>query len=150
MGGPVMALDAKGRLTVPAHFKEALMAGEQGELIICKSHQRHLSLFPKSLWPQAKRILADLPLDPRTVAIQRMYTGSATPVSVDSGGRILIPAELREYAEIGKDVVFMGLENHFELWDKAKLKEQEDDLYFGRDIKGIYAPLSFAGLQRGA
>jgi MraZ protein len=150
MGGPVMALDQKGRLTVPAHFKEVLITAEQGELLVCKGQQKNLNVFPKSLWPQVKALLNQLPNDPRTAAVRRLYLGSATPVSIDSGGRILVPAELRDFAQLEKEVVFMGLENYFELWDKGLLTEQENALYEGQPIKGTYEPLSLASLRPGA
>lgn len=120
-----MALDAKGRVTVPAPFKEPLLAGEQGELLITKGPAKNLFLFPKSLLPQVKTVLSQLPMDARSAVARRMVLGHMTPVTIDGGGRILIPQELREFAKLDKDVVFMGLDNYFELWDKGQMAAQE-------------------------
>ena len=148
MGGPVMALDAKGRVTVPAQFKEPLLAGEHGELYITKGPAKNLFAFPKSLLPQVKAVLNQLPTDARSAVARRMVLGHMTPVSIDSGGRILIPQELREFAKLDKEVGFMGLDNYFELWDKGQLAAQEEALFEGTLIKGGFESLDFSGLQR--
>lgn len=143
-----MALDAKGRVTVPAPFKEPLLAGEQGELLITKGPAKNLFLFPKSLLPQVKTVLSQLPMDARSAVARRMVLGHMTPVTIDGGGRILIPQELREFAKLDKDVVFMGLDNYFELWDKGQMAAQEEALFEGTLIKGGFESLDFSGLQR--
>lgn len=143
-----MALDAKGRVTVPASFKEPLIAGEQGELFITKGPAKNLFVFPKSLLPQVKDVLSRLPTDPRSTVARRMVMGHMTPVTIDSGGRILIPQELREFARLDKEVVFMGLENYFELWDKAQMAAQEEALFEGTLIKGGFEALDFSGIRR--
>lgn len=122
-GGPVLALDAKGRLTVPARYRDVLMAAENGQMVIAKSPDGCLTLYPKSVWDQFEAELAALPR--KFDNWRRLYIGSATEVEIDSGARVLIPQELREYAGLQKDVVFMGVIDKFELWDKAKLDEHE-------------------------
>jgi len=58
-------------------------------------------------------------------AWRRFFMGSATDVEIDSASRVLIPPELREWAGMEKDVKFMGMGSHFELWDKARYDARE-------------------------
>ena len=57
--------------------------------------------------------------------LRRLYIGSATEVAIDSGSRVLLPPELREWAGLAREVVFMGMGNRFELWDKARYDAHE-------------------------
>lgn len=122
-GGPVMTLDSKGRLTVPAQFKDILVAAEQGQLVVCKNIERSLQLFPASVYARYEAQLRAL--DDSRSALKRRIIGSANDVVMDSGSRILIPPELREWAGLERNVIFMGMGNRFELWDKARLDLHE-------------------------
>ncbi len=122
-GGPVMTLDSKGRLTVPAQFKDILVTAEQGKLVVCKNIERSLQLFPASVWARYEAKLRAL--DDSHAAVKRRFIGSANELAIDNGSRILIPPELREWAGLERDVIFMGMGSRFELWDKAKLDAHE-------------------------
>ena len=124
------------------------MTAEQGALVVCKSIERCLKVFPKSLWPQVDAMLAELPEDGRSAAVKRLFVGSASEVVIDAGSRILIAPELREWAGLQKEVVFTGLGNYFELWDKASLARQEELLFEGQEMKPGIPGLSFGRLQR--
>lgn len=147
-GGPVMTLDAKGRLTVPVHFKDSLMSAEQGRLVVCKGFERCLQLVPASLWPQVEAMLAEVAEDVRGAATKRLIMGSAADVIIDSAARITIPPELREFAGLERDVVFMGLGNHFELWDKTRRLAEEESLLVGGDLRNGVVGLSMGRLKR--
>lgn len=141
-GGPVMTLDSKGRLTVPAHFKEPLIAAEQGKLVVCKNVERSLQLFPLSVWGRFEAKLRAL--DDSHTLIKRRFIGSANDVAIDGGSRILIPPELRAWAGLERDVIFMGVGNRFELWDKAKLDEEEaasDEKAMRAQLSGLFLDL---------
>lgn len=143
-----MTLDAKGRLTVPAHFKEVLMEAERGQMVVCKGFERCLSLFPASLWPGVEEMLAGLDEDRRGAAIKRLILGSATEVAIDAASRISLPQELRQWAGLDRDVVFMGLGNHFELWDKAAQDAEQEELLRGGDLRSGLTGISFGRLKR--
>ena len=147
-GGPVMTLDAKGRLTVPAPFKDVLMPAEQGQLVICKGFERCLQVFPRSLWPGVEEMLAELPEDRQGAAIKRLIIGSATDVIIDAASRISVAPELREWAGLERDVVFMGLGNYFELWDKSRRAADEEQLLSGSELRSGMSGLSFGRLKR--
>ena len=143
-----MTLDAKGRLTVPVHFKDSLMAAEQGQLVVCKSFERCLQLVPASLWPQVEAMLGEVAEDVRGAATKRLIMGSAADVVIDGAARITIPPELREFAGLERDVVFMGLGNHFELWDKTRRAADEERLLAGGDLRDGVAGFSMGRLKR--
>jgi MraZ protein len=122
-GGPVLSLDAKGRITVPARWLADLMTNVRGQMVVAKNPDRCLSLYPLPVWEQFEHHLLSLPAvdDPW----RRIFIGSATEVEIDSGSRVLIPPELRSWAGLEKDVKFMGVGAHFELWDMARYEERE-------------------------
>ncbi|HRD99467.1 MAG TPA: division/cell wall cluster transcriptional repressor MraZ [Rubrivivax sp.] len=122
-GGPVLSLDAKGRITVPARWLPELMSSTQGQLVIVKNPDGCLSLYPLPVWEQFESHLLGLPtIDD---AWRRIFIGSATEVEIDSGTRVLVPPELRAWAGLQKDVKFMGVGSHFELWDMARYEARE-------------------------
>lgn len=122
-GGPVVTLDGKGRVTVPARYRDTLVAAEGGRMFVTKSRERCLLLLPGSVWD---RLEAKINAKAANASkLRRRYVGSATEVAIDGASRVLLPPELREWAGIERDVVFMGLGSYFELWDKARLQAQE-------------------------
>lgn len=116
-------LDGKGRITVPARYRDVLLAAEGGKMVVTKSLVNCLTLFPQSVWDRFEAALNAKPasFDP----LRRLYVGSATEVVIDGASRVLLPPELREFAGIERDVVFMGMGNRFELWDKARAAANE-------------------------
>lgn len=131
-GGPVVTLDGKGRLTVPVRFKDDLMALEGGQLVVCKNSTRSLQLFPRSVWLRLEAKL--MALDATHADLRRFLIGSATDLAIDSASRINIPPELREWAGLERDVIFMGVGRNFELWDKARLAAREDLVMAQQDL----------------
>jgi MraZ protein len=85
-----------------------------------------LSLYPQPVWDRFEADLIALP-ESRN-ALRRLYLGSATEVQIDGSSRVLLPPELREWAGLERDVIFMGMGNSFELWDKARYAAQEAKL----------------------
>jgi MraZ protein len=122
-GGPLLTLDGKGRVTVPARWRDTLMSAVGGQMMVSKSHVRCLSLFPRPVWDQFEDRLNALPAS--ADGLRRLYIGSATEVSIDGASRVLLPPELRVWAGLEREVVFMGLGNRFELWDKARYDAHE-------------------------
>jgi len=116
-GGPVLTLDGKGRITVPARYRDMLMASVNGQMMVTKTPVRCLTLFPRPVWEQFEAKLNALPA--KGDKLRRMYIGSATEAQIDGASRVLLPPELRAWAGLERDVIFMGMGNRFELWDKA-------------------------------
>ncbi len=122
-GGPVLTLDAKGRLTVPARWREQLMASVNGQLVVAKHPHGCLSLYPINVWEPFEANLLALPQEHD--AWRRLYIGSATDVEIDSGSRVLIPPELRSWAALDREVKLLGMGSSFEIWDLQRYEVRE-------------------------
>ncbi|GHV18291.1 transcriptional regulator MraZ [Clostridia bacterium] len=107
-------IDAKGRMIVPAKFREDL--GEK--FIITKGLDNCIFVFDKASWVELEGKLNELTIA-SSRGIQRLLIGSKEEVELDKQGRILIPAHLREYARLEKDVVSVGVGKRVEIWSKA-------------------------------
>lgn len=115
-----LSLDGKGRLAIPTRYRELLMQHCGGHLIATLDPSGCLLLYPYPEWEPIERKLNALPsFNPISRQMQRILVGSATDVELDSAGRILLPAPLRDKAKLDKEVVLLGQGNKFELWDAA-------------------------------
>ena len=120
-GASNLSLDAKGRIVLPARYRERLLEICNSELIITiDTEQPCLLIYPLPEWELIEEKIEALPsFNPATRRIQRLLIGHATEVEVDGNGRMLISNPLREYAQLGKKVVLIGQGKKFELWDEA-------------------------------
>jgi len=120
MGEFLHTIDGKGRLIIPAKFRETL--GDQ--FITTKGLDNCLFLYPQQEWQTFEEKLKKLPVSqPNARAFVRFFFSGATECEFDKQGRILLPANLREYAGLEKDVVVVGVMNRIEIWEAAKWKE---------------------------
>ena len=122
-------LDAKGRMTVPAKFRKHLDVCCEGRLVITIDHSDHcLQLYPLPEWEIVEEKLSALPsLNPQVRRLKRMLLGYATECEMDGNGRILLPAKLREFAGLDKNMVMIGQGNKFELWNEQTWNELMDE-----------------------
>ena len=120
------ATDEKGRVSIPARFREVLERdGHESVFITNWIHQKErcLALYPPGEWTKlCGKIGQQGSLAPAAQTFQMFVIGGAHEVQVDRQGRILIPPKLREYAHLDRDVTFNALINHFQLWDKVVLQ----------------------------
>lgn len=108
-------LDSKGRLAVPAKFREKLSSGA----IITRGLDNCLFVFANKEWEALAQKLMALPLSQsNSRAFVRLMLAGASDVQPDAQGRILIPDYLRVYAGLKKEIVVAGLYNRVEIWDK--------------------------------
>jgi MraZ protein len=116
-----LSLDAKGRIVLPARYRERLLEICQSQLIVTiDTDQPCLLIYPQPEWELIEEKIEALPsFNPTTRRIQRLLIGHATEVEVDANGRMLLSNPLREYARLGKKVVLIGQGKKFELWDEA-------------------------------
>ncbi len=122
-GASSLALDAKGRLSMPTRHRDVLTATAAGQITITKHPHGCLMVFPRPEWDLFRDRIAALPMAAQWW--KRIFLGNAMDVELDSTGRILISPELRQGAGITKDTVLLGMGNHFELWDKVTYDAQE-------------------------
>ena len=120
------ATDEKGRVSIPARFREVLERDGHESLFITNwihQKERCLALYPPGEWTKlCGKIGQQGSLAPAAQTFQMFVIGGAHEVQVDRQGRILIPPKLREYARLDRDVTFNALIDHFQLWDKAVLQ----------------------------
>ena len=122
-GASAINLDAKGRMSVPAKHRDALTMECEGRLTLTRHPHGCLLLFPRPVWENHRDQIAAWPMSAR--AWQRIFLGNACDVEFDSAGRILIAPELREAVGMVRDVMLLGMGSHFEIWDAAKLAQDE-------------------------
>jgi MraZ protein len=122
-GSSALLLDAKGRMTVPSRHRDALDAQCERRLTLTRHPDGCLLLFPRPVWESHRERLAALPISAR--AWTRIFLGSACDVDMDGTGRILIAPELRSAAGLAKEVMLLGMGNHFEIWDAPTLAAKE-------------------------
>ncbi len=136
-GITALNLDAKGRLAIPARYREALLQQCDGQLVTTiNPDEKCLWMYPLDAWEDIEDKLVRLPtLDPRAQRLKRLLIGHATDCEVDGNGRILVPPPLRSYGALTKRVMLVGQGNKFEIWDEelwnaqteAALMQQPDD-----------------------
>jgi len=108
-------LDNKGRLIFPAKFREEL--GER--FIATKGLDNCLFVYGQAEWAILEEKLKQLPMTkPEARAFMRFFFAGAAELTWDKQGRVLLPANLREYARLEKDVVVIGVATRIEIWSK--------------------------------
>ena len=124
-----LSLDAKGRIVLPARYRERLLETCDSQLIITiDTEQPCLLIYPLNEWESIEEKIESLPsFNPITRRIQRLLIGHATEVEVDSNGRMLLSNPLREYAQLCKKVVLIGQGKKFELWDEIIWGQRMDE-----------------------
>ena len=116
-------------MSVPAKHRDALQVQCDGRLTLTKHPEGCLLFFPRPVWEQHREQISKWPMSAR--AWQRIFLGNAVDVEMDSAGRILISPELRAAVGLSKDVMLLGMGTHFEIWDAAKLAENEEQAVAG-------------------
>ena len=120
MGEYSHTIDTKGRLIIPSKFREEL--GET--FVVTKGLDGCLFVFSDEEWKAFEIKLKSLPLTNKNARqFARFFVAGATPCELDKQGRILLPATLREFAGLEKDVVLTGVLNRIEIWSKEKWNE---------------------------
>lgn len=120
MGEYSHTIDTKGRLIIPSKFREEL--GET--FVVTKGLDGCLFVFSDEEWRAFEIKLKSLPLTNKNARqFARFFVAGATPCELDKQGRVLLPATLREFAGLEKDVVLTGMLNRIEIWSKEKWNE---------------------------
>ena len=118
-GATKIALDDKGRMVVPARYRERLAERSAGQLIVTVNLDGEcLLIYPMSDWEPVERKVMELPaFHPLSSRLRRLMVGHATDLTLDGHGRVLLPTELREFAQIDRNAMLVGQGNRFELWE---------------------------------
>src|SRR5215210_4757979 len=119
-------IDDKNRLTLPAKFREQLAAG----VVVTRGMDGCLYAYPAAEWRERfqSRVGALDPLSREGRKLQRHFFSGAAEADLDKQGRIMIPAALRGYAGLQRDVVVAGVHDHLEIWDRETWRREVNEV----------------------
>jgi len=125
LGEYIHTLDDKGRLTIPAKFREQLDEGA----IITRGFEKYLLIYTAATFERLNAVAQNLsPTDPENRALLRFTFANAGDAEPDKQGRVLIPPFLREYGGIIDECVVVGVGQYIEVWSKSGWAEQQTAL----------------------
>ncbi len=121
-------LDDKSRLSIPARYRDEIMAACEGNLIVTVDRDKCLLIYPFPEWQRIEERLMSRPnMEPSVRKLQRLMVGYATECELSAQSRILIPEPLRVFAELDRRVVLVGQGKRFELWNEQRWSVQCDE-----------------------
>ncbi len=119
------SIDAKGRVILPAKFREEI--GDN--CIATKGLEKCLFIYPRQEWNILENKLKQLPLAKAEArAFVRFFFSGAAELECDKQGRVLVPSNLREHAALDKDIVIIGVLNRIEIWDKTTWEDYNNQI----------------------
>ena len=120
------SLDDRARVTLPKKIRQEI---DERELILAKGFDPCIFGFDRGSWEKEAAKPLDTPVtDSSGRKLRRYLFSSAEKVEIDKLGRILLPAQLKEYASVRGDVTIIGAGDHFEIWDRATWGDYRKDL----------------------
>ncbi len=143
-------MDAKGRVSLPARFREVLSdldaTGESAnKVILTRTFQKCLVLYPLDKWLNFEEKIRALPqFDPRVQQLKRVYIAGALECSIDSHGRLLVPQPMREFAGLEREATWVGQLDTMELWSTTRWSSAVEEAL--QDPKGLAEAMADLGL----
>jgi|TARA_B110000967_G_C18882025_1_gene561622 MraZ protein len=147
-GFTTISIDSKGRLAIPAKYREHLLANQENQIVVTRDPQYpSLKIYPGSAWVQIAAELQSLQgLDPIVRNLQWTILGNASVSDFDPSGRmlILIPMELRDYANIDtkNKIALVGMGNKFEIWNEQNWEMRQTGGSLSTEILEVVLPES--------
>ena len=119
------SVDEKGRLTIPAGFRDGFVDG----LFITQGFDKNLRILTDSAFgDMSEKVVRMSETNPKIRKLRRLFFATASRVELDRLGRVLIPQFLRSFAGLEKDAVIVGVGNFIEVWSPLSWQEQLQDL----------------------
>lgn len=144
-GASALNLDNKGRLAIPGRYRDALLTRCEGRFVVTVNTTKEhcLWMYPLDEWRKVERKVAALPdFDPNHQRLKRFFIGYAGDTEMDRNGRVLLPAPLRAFAKLEKEVYLIGQGNKFELWSGPMWDERREQwLKNPMDLKNLSVEL---------
>jgi len=143
-GSSFHTIDAKGRIIIPARFREIIRAdGEDGAMI--SRMDNCLVVYPHKEWQKLETKIVSMAETSETMRrFRRVFIGGAFECTCDKQDRVLIPLSLRQYAGLDKEIVLVGVLDHFEIWSKGNWEHENMNLE--EDMKKEEVRNEIAGL----
>ena len=152
-GFNTVSLDQKGRLAIPAKYRASFIQHNETQIVITKDPQYpSLKIYPKSQWLEISSKLESLQgLDPIVRNLQWTILGNASVTEFDPKGRmlVLIPSELRKYAELinEKQISLIGMGNKFEIWNVSNWEMRQTGGSLATEILDVVLPESIKSMS---
>ena len=132
-GSSFHTIDSKGRIIIPARFRDVIKAQGSNGVMVSRMDGA-LVAYPYDEWRKIEtRILSLAEKSENMRRFRRVFIGGAFECSCDKQDRILIPQNLRQYAEINKDIVLVGVLDHFEVWSRKSW--DRENTHLEKDMK---------------
>jgi MraZ protein len=126
-GSSSHTIDPKGRIIIPARYREVIKAGGTDGIMIT-GWDNCLYAYTQDEWRQQEKKILDFPEKSEAMRrFQRLFVGRAHDCKCDAQGRVLIPPMLKQYARLEKEIVLVGVLYRFEIWPR-EVWEQQDEL----------------------
>ncbi|TVZ40012.1 MraZ protein [Alteromonadaceae bacterium 2753L.S.0a.02] len=129
-GNQAINMDAKGRMAIPAMHRDALASACDGRIVMTAHTQdRCILIYPEPEWQEILPKIEALPtFNKAALRAQRLLMGYACTLELDSNGRVLVPPTLRNYANLDKKLMLVGMGKKFELWSEESWLASVADL----------------------
>ena len=123
-----ITVDAKGRMALPARYRERLFESCGGRLVVTVDQDHCLLVYPLHEWEIIEDEIQSLPsINKQSRLLQRLLIGHATDLEMDGQGRILLPAILRDAAGLKKKAILIGQGKKFEIWDEETWNNNQEE-----------------------
>lgn len=123
------AIDAKGRTSLPARFREVLATAADSRLMITTALDRYLVAYTMQAWLDFEQQLDAQPqFDKAVTRIRRVYIGGSAECEVDKMGRVLLPQRLRDWAKLDRELLWVGVGKRIEVWQPEAYAAEFDDI----------------------
>ena len=134
------AIDGKGRTSLPSRFREVLAGLGDLRVVITTGLDPCLVAYPLKEWQAFEERLAALPqFDKAVITLRRIYVSAATDVEIDKLGRVLIPPTLRKHASLSRELLWAGMGNHIELWDRERFENTCNEVLLDPELRQAVA-----------
>ena len=138
-------IDEKGRIIIPAKFRDVIKAGGDGVMI--SRMDKSLFAYTFEEWTKIEnKILALAEKSEYMRRFRRVFVGGAFECNSDKQGRILIPPILRQYSEIDRETVLVGVLDHFEIWSRENWEKENTQMEKDMKIEEVRNEISRLGL----
>jgi MraZ protein len=139
-GETAINLDAKGRMAIPARYREQITAECSNQMVLTYNafDNDSLWLYPRQVWEQVRdQVMGLSSFDAGHRALQRRLVWSAAEVEPDGSGRLLLPVTLRQVAGLEKRISLMGMGSKFEIWNEDALSRSRFEQPLGEPTEEI-------------